>query len=76
MLSTAEKAYIGALQALSDKEYRRAAEYFEMAAPQFEGDPDFRILRESTRLLLTVKDELKRTRRREALEIEEVFSNG
>jgi hypothetical protein len=58
MLPDSEKAYYRALLALKNKEYREASGFFRMAENQFTNDPDFRILKEATALLLAVKDEI------------------
>ncbi len=79
MLNAAEKSYYLALQALKRKEYRRAADYFDQAAEFFAGSQEFGILRETTRLLLAVKQELGHNvsgGRNEEFEIEEVHSYG
>ena len=71
-----EKAFVQALIALKRKEYGSASEYFEKAAPYFKGNKDFRLLRETNRLLLAVKKELKNPNVGNRLEIEEMFSDG
>ncbi len=76
MLSTAEKACFRALQALRDKEYRSAADQFDKAAASFRGDEEMNLLRETTKLLLAVKSEIRRHEKDDAIEIEEVFSDG
>ena len=58
MLSTAEKAYCLALTALKEKDYQNAIVQFDRAAEQFGTDKEFSLLRESTRLLVAVKEEL------------------
>lgn len=73
MLSPAEKAYCLALKALKDKEYRRAADFFDRASGQFRENPDFVLLWETTRLLLAVKEELKANEHSDGIEIEEVY---
>lgn len=74
MLSPAEKAYCQALQALKAKDYGRAAQCFEQAAPSFADNQEFRLFWETTRLLIAVKRELATTD--DKLVIEEVFSDG
>lgn len=76
MLSPAEKAYCLALQALKQKNYRDAADYFSKAAPEFTNNQEFVLLWETTRLLVAVKEELKTAENGDKLEIEEVFSYG
>ncbi len=76
MLKPAEKAYFQALTALKSKDYQAAAEQFDKAAPFFEQDKEFRILSETTRLLVAVTRELKRLGKEESLHIEESFSHG
>jgi len=58
MLNDAQKAYLKALTALSNKDFRAAAGYLRIARNQFESSPDFRILDETTELLLAVKEEI------------------
>lgn len=58
MLSSAEKAYCLALTALKEKDYRAAIVQFDRAAEEFGTDKEFTLLRESTRLLVAVKEEL------------------
>ncbi|HUV30055.1 MAG TPA: hypothetical protein VMY05_03025 [Acidobacteriota bacterium] len=77
MSNPSEKAYRLALQALKRKDYRTAADLFAKAAPGYQQDREFALLRESTRLLLAVQRELTALKEAdEELEIEEVFSNG
>ncbi len=79
MLNAAEKAYCLALEALKRREYRRADELFEQAAGFFADNPEFRLVRETTRLLVTVKEELgsfESAESNERTEIEEVMSYG
>jgi hypothetical protein len=76
MLRPSEKAYCLALQALKEKDYAKAADYFTAAAPDFTNNQEFVLLWETTRLLVAVKEELKTTDEKDELEIEEVFSYG
>ena len=76
MLKPAEKAYFQALTALKRKDYPAAAEQFDKAAPYFEKDKEFGILRETTQLLVATKAELKKLEQKESLSIEESFSDG
>ena len=77
MLNSSEKAYCLALRALSQKKYRSAADYFDKAAPYFRDNEEFHLIRETTRLLIAVKDELAvADNDNDALVIEEVFSDG
>ena len=75
MLSDADKAYYRALQALRDKDYRAAAGFLKYAENQFADMPELCILRESTELLLSVKDEIYELEN-ETIEIEEILING
>lgn len=77
MLNPAEKAYCLALQALKERQYSRAAGYFERAAAYFETNQEFNLLRETTRLLVALKKELAAAETDDdALIIQEVFSDG
>lgn len=77
MLNTFEKAYYHALEALKNKEYGKAADYFKEAAPYFKDNKDFVLYAETTRLLLAVKEQLTAYDVDEdKLEIEETFTNG
>jgi hypothetical protein len=77
MLNPSEKAYCLALTALKQKKYSSAADYFEKAAPYFRDNREFQLLRESTRMLVAVKDQLAvADNENDALVIEEVYSNG
>ncbi len=77
MLNPSEKAYTLALLALKRKDYRVAIGYFERAAPHFETNKEFNLLRDTTRLLVEVKEKLSALEIAEdRLEVEEVFSNG
>ena len=76
MLNPAEKAYLEALQSLKRNEYRRAAHYFDQAAPFFAENQEFILLRETTSLLVAVKEELRELetdKNEERIEIEEYF---
>jgi hypothetical protein len=78
MLNPSEKAYCLALQALKEKQYRQAAGHFDRAATFFVDNKEFNLLRETTRLLVALKDELAATDQisDETLIVQEVFSNG
>jgi len=76
MLRAAEKAYYQALLALKQKDYAEAVRQFGLAAPKFADNQEFKLLYETTRLLVAVKNELADTGNEDRLEIEEVFSNG
>lgn len=78
MLNPAEKAYCLALQALKRRDYRQAVEHFERAAPFFRDNQEFALLRETTTLLVAVKEELKdfQADDNETIEIEEYFYHG
>jgi hypothetical protein len=75
VLSSSEKAYTLALRALKQKDYHTANGYFGRAAPGFGNNREFQLFRETTRLLLDVKDRLSALDE-DRLDIEEVFSNG
>ncbi len=74
MLNSSEKAYCLALQALRDKKYGLANEYFDRAAAYFRDNQDFNLYRETVKLLIAVKEELASTN--DEITIEEVFSDG
>ncbi len=76
VLNPSEKAHCRALVALKNKDYRLAVEEFDKAAPFFREDKEFALLRETTRLLVTVQNEIATQTKSERLEIEEVFSDG
>ena len=76
MLNPSEKAYCQALLALKDKEYRIASEYFDRAASEFQTNREFALYRETTRLLLAVRQELAVLENEDKLEIEETFPHG
>ncbi len=79
MLKAAEKAYFLALEALKRHEYRRADELFDQAAGFFADNAEFRLVRETTRLLVAVKEELgvvEEDKSNERTEIEEVMTYG
>ena len=75
MLSETEKAYFKALQALKEKDYSGAAGFFRFAENQFADAPEFRILKETTELLIAVKEEIFGIEN-ERIEIEEILSDG
>ncbi len=75
MLSPAEKAYARALLALKNRDYVAAAAHFDRAATDFRDNQEFILLRETNRLLLTVKKELGRFDD-EKIEVEEIYTNG
>lgn len=78
MLESAEKAYCQALQALKAKQYQHAAGHFDRAAEFFVNNTEFNLLRQTTRLLVALKNEIAAAENREieTLTIEEVFTNG
>lgn len=57
-MSNAERSYNQALQALREKDYYAAEGFFKSAENQFAENDEFRILYESTKLLLAVKEEI------------------
>ena len=75
MLDRAEKAYCLALESLQAGEYQAALQQMETAALRFGEDPEFRLLHETTRLLVAVKRELAGRPTGEKLELTEVFSH-
>ncbi len=52
------EAYYKALMALKSRDYRTAAGYLKSAENHFADSLEFRILLETTRLLLAVKEEI------------------
>lgn len=80
MLKAAEKAYCLALEALKRRDYRQADQLFEQAAGFFADNQEFRLLRETTRLLVAVKEELGSSAdegvKTSELYIEEVMTYG
>jgi len=78
MFRPSEKAYCQALLALRDRDFRRAKHWFDKAAQDHGEDQELALLKETTELLLAVKEELARqaARGEDELKIEEVFSNG
>jgi hypothetical protein len=63
MLKPEEKAYCEALVALKQKQYEEAARRFQQAAAGFRDDKEFRLLKESTELLVATKSEIARLNR-------------
>lgn len=78
MLEPSEKAYFRALRALEEKQYRQAAGYFDQAAEFFDGNQEFNLLRETTRLLVELKQALAVAEKtdEDTLIIEETFTDG
>ena len=76
MYNQSEQAYLQALLALKRKDYQAASEYFDRAAPYFEKNKEFNLLRETNRLLLAVKKELGSPDADDRIEVEEMFSHG
>ena len=84
MLESSEKAYYRALRALEEKEYRQAAGHFDQAAEFFEGNREFNLLHETTRLLVELKQALSAAEESaeaeetddDTLIIEETFTDG
>ena len=62
--------------ALKNKEYALASEYFDAAAPHFKNDREFKLFRETAKLMVAVKAERKRMENPDTIQIEEVFSDG
>ncbi len=76
MLRPEEKAYCQALLALKRKDYVGAMRYFDQAAPGFADSKEFNLYRETTRLLLVVKDKLAELANEDRIDIEEATTNG
>ena len=76
MLNPSEKAYCQALLALKKKDFALASNQFDKAAISFRDDKEFNLIRETTILLVAVKKELEELENEDAIQIEEVFSNG
>ncbi len=76
MLNPFEKAYCQALLALKHKDYVTASECFEKAVDGFRSDREFNLLRETTKMLVAVRQEITARENEDRLEIEEEFSHG
>ncbi len=76
MLSDAEKAYCLALEALKRKDYPAASNHFDKAVPHFKNNREFNLLRQTTELLLAVKEERKKLDGEDMIELEEVLPYG
>ena len=78
MLEPSEKAYYRALRALENKQYQQAVGYFDQAAGSFEGNQEFDLLRETTGLMVELKQALATAENvdEDALIIEEMFTDG
>jgi len=76
MLKPEEKAYCQALLALKHKDYTAALTYFDQAEPAFSGNKEFHLYRETTRLLLVVKDRLTEFENEDNVNIKEAVSHG
>ena len=80
MLKAAEKAYCLALEALKRRDYRQADQMLQQASGFFADNEEFRLLRETTRLLVAVKEELGSSAsegvKTSELYIEEVMTYG
>ncbi len=76
MLNLSEKAYVMALRSLKQRDYGTALSYFDQASERFGGEKEFNLLRETTRVLVAVKNELAGLRAKHDSEsiIEEVFN--
>jgi hypothetical protein len=57
-MNNASKAYYQALVALKNYDYTAASAFFKSAENQFADSLEFRILKETTDLLLAVKEEI------------------
>jgi len=58
MLSQQEKAYYLALKSVAARKYDSAVVYFEQASDSFQDNAEFRLIRETTRLLVAVRLEI------------------
>jgi hypothetical protein len=76
MLSPSEKAYCRALLALKQGDFQVAAAQFGVAAEHFHGNTEFNLLKETTALLLAVRDERRQLKADDEIEIAEVYSDG
>lgn len=76
MLRPAEKAYCEALLALKRKDYAAALDRFDLAAPEFAESKEFNLYRETTRLLLAVKEKLAEIENKDKSNIEETITHG
>ena len=78
MLEPSEKAYYRALRALEQKQYQQAVGYFDQAAEYFDSNQEFDLLRETTRLLVELKQALAAAEKvdEDTLIIEETFTDG
>lgn len=76
MLSEAEKAYCQALSLLKERDYNKALDFFEKAQTAFGTNSEFILLYESTRLLVSVKEELAKTNLGASVEKKELIING
>ena len=70
MINGAQNAYGNALEALAARDFATASGFLKSAEKEFAGDADFRILSESVRLLLAVKEELFELENRNRQEID------
>jgi hypothetical protein len=75
MWTNEEQAYYKALLALKGRDYKKAGKYFLIAENHFAENPDFRILKDVTELLLDVKERISREES-EKIEIEEIINYG
>jgi hypothetical protein len=76
MLEQEEKAYCLALLALKDKDYPAASGHFNRVASHFKDNREFNLLRQTTELLLVVKEERTKLDSDDTIEIEEVLPYG
>jgi hypothetical protein len=76
MLDQVEKAYYLALLALKDKDYPAASDHFDRAAPHFKDNREFNLLKQTTELLLAVKEERTMLDGEDTIELEEVLPYG
>ena len=76
MLNQAEKEYCRALLSLKDKDYAAASGHFQRAAQQFANDREFSLLKETTDLLLVVRQQRAQLDVEDKIEVEEVIPYG
>ena len=76
MLNQAEKEYCRALLSLKDKDYAAASDHFHRAAQQFATDREFSLLKETTDLLLVVRQQRVQLDAEDKIEVEEVIPYG
>ena len=66
-MTSADRTYSEAMQSLRDRDFRSASDIFKSVENQFAENDEFRILYESLKLLMAVKEEI------EELEVEKTL---